>query len=63
MPYQIVKQGNNFKIKNTTTKKLHKNTFKTRAAADIQLKNRIRFHNMEIIFNILDKNKVSASYG
>ena len=46
MPYQIVKKGNNFKIKNTTTKKLHKNTFKTRAAADIQLKNRIRFQRL-----------------
>tara|TARA_R110000787_G_scaffold241907_1_gene348063 strand:- start:513 stop:683 length:171 start_codon:yes stop_codon:yes gene_type:complete len=46
MPYQIIKQGKNFKIKNTTTKKLHKNTFKTRAAADIQLKNRIRFQRL-----------------
>ena len=46
MPYQIVKKGNNFKIKNTTTKKLHKNNFKTRANAEKQLANRIRFQRL-----------------
>ena len=46
MTYQIVKKGNNFKIKNKKSGKLHKNNFKTRAAAEKQLKNRIRFQKM-----------------
>ena len=46
MGYQIVKKGNNFKIKNKKTGKLHKNNFKTRAAAEVQLKNRIRFQRL-----------------
>ena len=46
MTYQIVKQGNNFKIKNKKTGKIHKNNFKTRAAADTQLKNRLRFQRL-----------------
>lgn len=46
MTYSIVKKGNNFKIKNKKTGKLHKNNFKTRAAAEVQLKNRLRFQKM-----------------
>lgn len=46
MPYTIVKKGVYFKIKNTTTKKLHKNNFKTRVNAEKQLKNRIRFQRL-----------------
>tara|TARA_R110000824_G_scaffold340739_4_gene527243 strand:+ start:574 stop:744 length:171 start_codon:yes stop_codon:yes gene_type:complete len=46
MTYQIVKQGNNFKIKNKKTGKIHKNNFKTRNAAEVQLKNRRRFQKL-----------------
>lgn len=51
MPYIVVKRGNNFKIKNTTTGKLHKNNFKTRENAIIQVKNRVRFE------KLIEKNK------
>ena len=46
MPYIIVKKGNNFKIKNTTTGRLHKNNFKDRKNAEIQVKNRVRFEKL-----------------
>ena len=46
MTYSIVKKGNVFKIKNKKTGKIHKNNFNTRAAAEIQLKNRLRFQKM-----------------
>ena len=46
MTYSIVKKGQVYKIKNKKTNKLHKNTFKTRAAAEVQLKNRIRFQKL-----------------
>ena len=46
MPYVIIKKGNLFKIKNTTTGKIHKNNFKERKNAEIQVKNRIRFEKM-----------------
>ena len=46
MPYIIVKKGNIFKIKNTSTGKVHKNNFKTRENAEIQRKNRIRFEKL-----------------
>jgi len=46
MTYQIIKKGNNFKIKNKNTGRLHKNNFKTRAAAETQLKNRLRFQRL-----------------
>lgn len=46
MTYSIVKKGAYFKIKNKKTGKLHKNNFKTRNAAEIQLKNRIRFQRL-----------------
>lgn len=46
MTYSIVKKGNVFKIKNKSTGKLHKNNFKTRAAAEVQLKNRLRFQKL-----------------
>ena len=51
MTYMIVKKGNNFKIKNKNTGKLHKNNFKTRSAAETQLKNRLRFQRLiEVIY-------------
>lgn len=46
MTYSIVKKGNVFKIKNKSTGKLHKNNFKTRNAAETQLKNRLRFQKL-----------------
>tara|TARA_R110002051_G_scaffold5676_1_gene28845 strand:+ start:30 stop:197 length:168 start_codon:yes stop_codon:yes gene_type:complete len=46
MGYQVVQKGKVFKIKNNKTGKLHKNNFKTRAAADTQLKNRLRFQRL-----------------
>ena len=39
-------QSNIFKIKNTSTGKIHKNNFKTRENAEIQRKNRIRFEKL-----------------
>jgi len=46
MTYSIVKKGQTFRIKNKNTGKLHKNTFKTRSAAEVQLKNRLRFQKL-----------------
>ena len=41
--WKVVKSGNKFKVKNLTTGKLSKNSFKTRDNAMIQVKNRYRF--------------------
>jgi len=46
MGYQVIKKGQVFKIRNNQTGKLHKNTFKTRANAETQLKNRLRFQKL-----------------
>ena len=46
MPYMIIKKGNYFKIKNITTGKLHKNNFKDRKNAEIQVQNRKRFEKL-----------------
>lgn len=43
MPWKSVKVKGGWKVKNLTTKKLSKNTFSSRANADIQVKNRYRF--------------------
>ena len=55
MPYIVIKKGNIFKIKNTTTGKIHKNNFKTRENAEIQRKNRVRFE--KLIEKQIRKNK------
>ena len=46
MPYIIIKKGNIFKIKNTTTGRLHKNNFIKKENAEIQVKNRVRFEKL-----------------
>ena len=46
MPYVIIKKGTYFKIKNTTTGRIHKNNFKDKKNAEIQVKNRLRFEKM-----------------
>ena len=46
MPYIIIKKGSFFKIKNTTTGKIHKNNFKKRDNAEKQVKNRQRFEKL-----------------
>ena len=51
MPYQILKSGNKFKIKNLKTKKVGKLRFETREKAQSQIKNRIKYEKM------INKNK------
>lgn len=46
MPYQILKSGNKFKIKNLKTKKVGKLRFATREKAEAQIKNRIKYEKM-----------------
>lgn len=43
MPYQIIKSGNKFKIKNLKTKKVGKLRFSTKEKAEAQIKNRIKY--------------------
>lgn len=43
MPFVVIKQGGNFRVKNTTTGKIGKDKFKKKENADIQVKNRQRF--------------------
>ena len=51
MPYQILKSGNMFKIKNLKTKRVGKLRFQTREKAEAQIKNRIKYEKM------INKNK------
>ena len=55
MPYIILKKGSYFKIKNTTTGKVHKNNFKEKKNAEIQVKNRMRFEKMIKKQLVIDK--------
>ena len=55
MPYTIIKKGQYFKIKNTSTGKIHKNNFKSKENAEIQRKNRVRFE--KLIEKQIRKNK------
>ena len=43
MPYQIIKSGNKFKIKNLKTGKTGKLRFASREKAQAQIKNRIKY--------------------
>lgn len=43
MPWKVVRHKNKYKVKNLTTGKLSKNSFKEKKNAEIQVRNRYRF--------------------